>query len=81
MMEKHSLFNCDKCKDKFECADTLIHEKNGVYGIIVHDGGSSFIEIKFCPWCGEVLATNPLWSQKLYSILQRVRLFLQSIKI
>jgi hypothetical protein len=23
--------------------------------MIVHDGGSSFIEISFCPWCGAKL--------------------------
>jgi hypothetical protein len=24
-----------------------------VYGIPIHDGGSSFITINFCPWCGQ----------------------------
>lgn len=22
------------------------------YGIVVHDGGSSMVQIQFCPWCG-----------------------------
>jgi hypothetical protein len=22
------------------------------YGIIVHDGGPSFVVIAYCPWCG-----------------------------
>ena len=22
------------------------------YGIPIHDGGNSYIEIEFCPWCG-----------------------------
>ncbi len=26
-----------------------------LYGIPIHDGGSSFVKIKFCPWCGENL--------------------------
>ena len=30
-------------------------KKNKDYGIIIHDGGSSFITIKFCPWCGKKL--------------------------
>jgi hypothetical protein len=25
------------------------------YGLIIHDGGSSMIEIHFCPWCGTKL--------------------------
>jgi hypothetical protein len=25
------------------------------YGLYVHDGGSSVIEILYCPWCGKKL--------------------------
>lgn len=25
------------------------------WGVAVNDGGTSFIEIKYCPWCGESL--------------------------
>ena len=25
------------------------------FGIPIHDGGSSYISIKFCPWCGKSL--------------------------
>lgn len=25
------------------------------YGIPIHDGGSSYISIKYCPWCGKEL--------------------------
>lgn len=28
------------------------------YGIPVKDGGTSFIEIFFCPWCGQKLPTS-----------------------
>ena len=31
------------------------HKKTKDYGIPIHDGGSSFIEIGFCPWCGTKL--------------------------
>jgi len=48
--------NCDVHKDRFDCPDALIVNVNGSYGLIVHDGGSSFIEISFCPWCGSELA-------------------------
>lgn len=39
--------------DRWECPDCLIHiTRLGEYGIIVHDGGTSFCLISFCPWCG-----------------------------
>ncbi len=43
---------CDAHGDRFACPDALIQSVNGGYGLIVHDGGSSVIEISFCPWCG-----------------------------
>lgn len=27
--------------------------RDRTYGIPIHDGGSSYIRIHFCPWCGE----------------------------
>jgi len=30
------------------------HQKD--YGIPIHDGGSSYIQITFCPWCGTKLS-------------------------
>ena len=45
---------CEK-HDVYECPDNvIIHTKDG-YGLPIHDGGSSFIEINNCPWCGEKL--------------------------
>ncbi|KIL45088.1 DUF6980 family protein [Jeotgalibacillus soli] len=37
------------------------------YGIIVHDGGTSFIEISYCPWCGTKLpmSKRDLWFDSL----------------
>ena len=29
--------------------------KTNDYGIPIHDGGSSFIKIDYCPWCGKAL--------------------------
>ena len=46
---------CDQHPDPYNCADNLIARVRGGFGIIVHDGGSSVIEIKFCPWCGTEL--------------------------
>lgn len=28
------------------------HPKRKEFGIPIHDGGSSYIHIRFCPWCG-----------------------------
>ena len=54
MMEIYTTFSCDLHEDKYECPDTLIdhNTESDDYSIIIHDGGTSGIEINFCPWCG-----------------------------
>jgi hypothetical protein len=44
-----------KTKEINPDAIVRFHKKTKDYGIPVHDGGSSFIEIDFCPWCGTKL--------------------------
>jgi hypothetical protein len=46
--------NCGEGVDRFRCPDTLVAytQKYDEYGMIVHDGGSSVVQILFCPWCG-----------------------------
>jgi hypothetical protein len=60
---------CHQHEDPFDCPDNLIFysSKFDEYGIIVHDGGSSFIEISFCPWCGAKLpmSKRDLWFDTL----------------
>jgi hypothetical protein len=46
---------CDVHKGRHDCPDALIRFMRGAYGLIVHDGGSSVIGIRFCPWCGSEL--------------------------
>ena len=48
---------CDQHPDPFDCADNLIYysEKLDEYGIIIHDGGSSYCTIQYCPWCATKL--------------------------
>lgn len=62
-------FVCKQHKDPFDCPDNIIFysAKFDEYGIIIHDGGSSFIEISFCPWCGTKLPTSKreLWFDTL----------------
>lgn len=45
---------CDQHTDRYDCPDALIDylAKFDEYGLILHDGGKSIIQISFCPWCG-----------------------------
>jgi hypothetical protein len=47
-------FECAQHADPFECPDSLVvyNEVFDEYGLIVHDGGPSYVLIDFCPWCG-----------------------------
>ena len=47
---------CDAHVSRYACPDALIDVIGTRYGLIVHDGGSSVIEIDFCPWCGTRLS-------------------------
>jgi hypothetical protein len=46
---------CPDHPDRRECPDALIAEVRGGFGLIVHDGSRSVIEIRYCPWCGTKL--------------------------
>jgi predicted RNA-binding Zn-ribbon protein involved in translation (DUF1610 family) len=46
---------CRVHDSRYACPDALIGLVRGVYGLIIHDGGSSVIEINYCPWCGASL--------------------------
>jgi len=53
-------YKCPEHSNIFECPDNLVtfDSKSKSYGLIIHDGGSSSIEMKFCPWCGANIATE-----------------------
>lgn len=57
MMRSNVESVCDQHPDRHDCPDCLIEFRPGslAYGIMVHDGGSSMIEISYCPWCGTSL--------------------------
>jgi hypothetical protein len=46
--------DCEEHVSGYDCPDTLISyiPRFDEYGIIVHDGGGSSVQISFCPWCG-----------------------------
>jgi hypothetical protein len=45
---------CDRHPDRHDCPDCLVgySPRFREYGLLVHDGGSSSVRIRFCPWCG-----------------------------
>jgi len=55
--------------NSLQCPDNIIFysAKFNEYGINIHDGGSSFIEISYCPWCGTKLPNSKrdLWFNTL----------------
>jgi hypothetical protein len=53
VMRDHSTLSCGIHLDPLECPDVLVtwSEVHGP-GLPVRDGGSSFIVINHCPWCG-----------------------------
>lgn len=50
-------YRCSQHPDVFDCPDNLIYysPRFDEYGIIIHDGGPSYITIKYCCWCGAEL--------------------------
>lgn len=48
---------CEQHPDRFDCPDCLVQywPKVREYGLIVHNGGSAVIVIRYCPWCGAKL--------------------------
>ena len=48
---------CDRHPDRQDCPDALVGytPRFREYGLIVHDGGTSSVGIRFCPWCGSRL--------------------------
>jgi hypothetical protein len=44
---------CAQHPDRFDCPDAVVYRTvRGSYGLIIHDGGASWYDIAFCPWCG-----------------------------
>ena len=48
---------CEIHPDIYDCPDNLVSyiPKFDEYGINIHDGGSAFSLIQYCPWCGQRL--------------------------
>jgi hypothetical protein len=63
---------CNLHTDRFDCPDALLNysARFDEYGIIIHDGGGSVMEIYFCPWCGSKLpdSKRDRWFEELESL-------------
>ncbi len=48
---------CSLHPDPYDCPDSLIAYAPTFdeYGLIIHDGGPSYLRITHCPWCGSRL--------------------------
>lgn len=59
-MERRLKFACSEHADEFACPDSLISysDRFSEYGLIIHDGGTASILIKYCPWCGAKLPNS-----------------------
>lgn len=50
-------WKCSDHADPSDCPDALVGRVRGKRcGLYIHDGGHSYIEIHFCPWCGAKLS-------------------------
>ncbi len=60
MMRSNVESVCEQHPDRYDCPDCLIDfwPDAPAYGIMIHDGGSSTIEISYCPWCGTKLQSR-----------------------
>lgn len=57
-MAFHALHRCGECEShgRGVCPDAIVcSSPHGLFGIPIHDGGSSFVQIFFCPWCAQDL--------------------------
>ncbi|MFD7075784.1 DUF6980 family protein [Nocardioides sp. NPDC059952] len=60
-LAEHLAFECHLHRDPLDCADAVIFRDGcGRIGLPIHDGGSSYIAIRYCPWCGARLRKQPV---------------------
>ena len=58
-MRYHATNHCPVHDSPYECPDWLIvRDDEGDFGIVIHDGGTSCVEIRYCPWCGARLTAE-----------------------
>ena len=60
-------FCCENMKNYNDHGVVVYVEKYDEYGILIKDGGASYVSIEFCPWCGKKLpdSKRDLWFESL----------------
>lgn len=72
-LAEHLDFQCHLHQDPLDCVDAVVfRDGSGRIGLPIHDGGSSYIAIRHCPWCGSRLKKQPA-ATSLASERQHVR--------
>nr|WP_308355050.1 DUF2797 domain-containing protein [Streptomyces sp. MUM 203J] len=53
-MERYVAGECSTHGDPYACPDALVVfvARFQEYGLVIHDGGSSYAGMDYCPWCG-----------------------------
>jgi hypothetical protein len=63
---------CERHPERHDCPDALVSysPRFREYGLLIHDGGSSFRLISHCPWCGAELpgSLRDAWFARLESL-------------
>ncbi len=68
-MRRYLDWSCEQHDNPYDCPDYVLEysDRFDEYGIVIHDGGSATLTIKYCPWCGTKLpeSKRDLWFDKL----------------
>jgi hypothetical protein len=71
-MSAHLSQPCGQHADPFDCSDNIMYwaPPFDEYGLIIHDGGRSYIVVEYCPWCGKRLppSKRDRWFQELEAL-------------
>lgn len=53
-------YRCPQHPDPFDCGDSVVYYSAmfNEYGLIIYDGGASYLLIPHCPWCGTALPAS-----------------------
>lgn len=52
MMEHYLSLKCEDCGD-WDCPDFIVRKANEKIVFPIRDGGSSYVPLNYCPWCGK----------------------------
>lgn len=63
-MRRNLQHKCDVHSEPEDCPDALVGLFGDEYGLRIHDGGSSYVVISHCPWCGARLPRGNGVSEK-----------------